>query len=125
MFKKRDSSIPYAFEFALFLLAIFVFSWGLHAKLVLYRSNHGTFSITNSMAKLSTESPGAWTADSLRNQVPLAPSSEPHHFIPIDLSVLDQSVLKAQVHVESRPRAAGQYYLHGPNLKRRPPPACV
>ena len=122
MFKKRNSSVPFAFECALLFLAIFVFTWGLHAKLVLYQANHGTCSITNSMAKLSTESRGAWTADSIKDQVPPGPALELSHFVTNDFSVLRQHGVSALVRTESHPRSPGQYYLHGPDLKRRPPP---
>ena len=122
MFKMRNSSMPFAFECALLFLAIFVFSWGLQGKLVLYQANHGTCSITNSMAKLSTESRGTWTADWIKDPVPPGPALELSHFFLIDFSVQRQYVVSALVRTVSRPRSPGQYYLHGPDLKRRPPP---
>ncbi len=125
MLKKRNSSVSFALECSLLFLAIFVFSWGLHAKLSLYHSDQGTYSVTNSMAKLSAET------RTIRSTVSMEEDKDPpsFEFPTFYLSSIafslqgERSASAGSVRVESGPRIPGQYYLHGPDLKRRPPPS--
>lgn len=123
MLEKRGSSVSFALECALLFLAMFVFSWGLQAKLVLYHANPGTSSTTNSTAKLSTETRTAQAVDSVKNQVPPRFPSEALHFAGVAIPLQGHDATAASLaQVERGPSIPGQYYLHGPDLKRRPPP---
>ena len=124
MLNKRNSSVSFALECALLFLAIFVFSWGLHAKLSLYHADQGTCSVTNSMAKLSAET------RTIRSTVSIEDNKDSHSF-ELQPSYFSAFAFRlrakrfasaASVQVEPGPRIPGQYYLHGPDLKRRPPP---
>ncbi len=123
MFEKRGSSVSFALECALLFLAVVVFSWGLQAKLVQYRANPGAASTTNSMAKLSTETRMTQTVDMVRAQVPPR--------FPVEMFDLAGFAFSLQGHhaaavsrtrPERGPSIPGQYFLHGPDRNRRPPP---
>ena len=122
MIKKRNSSVSLALECALLILAIFVFNWGLHAKLALYHTDQGTSSANNSSAKLSAETRIASAAILEDNQDPSRSTLDSLHFAGITFSLQGHPTIAQIVHIEAGPRIAGQYYLHGPDLKHRPPP---
>ena len=120
---KRNSSVSFALECALLFLAIFVFSWGLHAKLSLYHADQGTSSVTNSMAKLSAETRTIRSSVSVEDKDPPCFALESLHFSALVFTLQGNRLASAKlVQVEAGPRIPGQYYLHGPDLKRRPPP---
>ena len=123
MFEKRGSSVSFALECALLFLAMIVFSWGLQAKLGQYRSNPGTASTTNSMAKLSIETRMTHTVDLVKAQVP--------PLFPVDMLLLAGFLFSLQADRAAAvllaltgrgPAIPGQYYLHGPDRHLRPPP---
>lgn len=123
MINKRNSSVSLALECALLVLAIFVFNWGLHAKLALYHVNQDTSSASNSTAKLSAETRTVCASileddqDQPRFTLDLLRLSANIQFIQGDLAAVSKLV-----RIEAGPRIAGQYYLHGPDMKHRPPP---
>lgn len=125
MLNKRNSSVSFALECALLFLAIFVFSWGLHAKLSLYHADQGAYSVTNSMAKLSAETRTIPSTVSMEDdRDPQSFELQSSHFSAFAFPLQGKRFISsASVRVESGPRIPGQYYLHGPDLKRRPPPS--
>jgi hypothetical protein len=123
VFKKRGSSVSFALECALLFLAVVVFSWGLQAKLVQYHANPGTASTTNSMAKLSTETRMTQTVDLVRAQVPPRFPVEMFDRVGLAFSLQDHhAAAVSRTQSERGPSIPGQYFLHGPDRNRRPPP---
>ncbi len=123
LFKKRNASISFALECGLLFLAIFIFSWGLHAKLALYHSDQGTSSATNSTAKLSAETRTARTAVSVERQTRPRFTLDSLHLSALAYTLQGcHATDVTMLQIELGPRIAGQYYLHGPDSKRRPPP---
>ncbi len=124
LLEKRGSSVSFALECALLFLAVVIFSWGLQAKLVQYRANPGTASTTNSMAKLSAETRMTQTVDCVKEQLPPRSPVEKFSLVGLAFSLqTHQSAAVSPVQFEHRPSTPGQYYLHGPDCNRRPPPA--
>jgi hypothetical protein len=122
LINKRNTSVSLALECALLILAIFVFHWGLHAKLAQY---HATSSPSNSTAKLLAETRTSRIAVLAEDQDPPRFALNPFQFAAILYSFRDTyyAADAIPVHIEAGPRVAGQYYLHGPDPKLRPPPA--
>lgn len=123
MINKRNSSVSLALECALLVLAIFVFNWGLHAKLALYHADQGTSSASNSTAKLSAETRTERAAILEEDQESPRFTLDLLHFSAVTYFLQgDHATVTKLVRIEAGPRIAGQYYLHGPDLKHRPPP---
>ena len=123
MIGKRKASISISLEWALLFLSILVFSWGLQAKLALYQISPGQLSTTNSMAKLSAENRVAQTTVSLQIKSQPRFRRAPKGLFTLSAGLQDQPLLlTAQAQVESESQTPGQYFLHGPDLRRRPPP---
>jgi hypothetical protein len=121
--EKRGSSVSFALECALLFLAVVVFSWGLQAKLVQYHANSGTASTTNSMAKLSTETRMTQTVESVKAQVPPRFPVERFHLVGFAYTPqAHHAAALSMAQPERGPSIPGQYYLHGPDRKLRPPP---
>ena len=117
MLKRRNSTVPAALECALLFLAVSVFSWGLQAKL-------STSVSTGSTAKLSTEEGSARAVASLEDQGQPRLTWESLHFAASALSQQGNHVPPTYLSQPGPgPRIPGRYYLHGPDLMRRPPPA--
>jgi hypothetical protein len=119
---KRYAS--FLIEFSLIFLAMVVFSWGLQAKLALYHVDTGAICTTNSMAKLAVENRSALrtlqTSDrGLPPAVPAMNHLEAHAFS----LHLGQGSSAKLAELELGIKSPGQYFLIGPDLKRRPPPA--
>lgn len=123
LMKRRNPAVSSTLESALLLLAIFVFTLGLHAKLALYHTSQGQCSMTNSMAKISAET----RAHTVKVSIPEAD--------PADFTLSFERVAVYAFGLQAQPRPAamrantdrgphvpGQYYLHGADLKLRPPP---
>jgi len=100
-----------------------VFSWGLQAKLALYHADNDAICTTNSMAKLAVDNRSALTKIQIRDRSLLPELPEINHFqaLASSLHILQGSSAKL-AELERRLSGPGQYFLHGPDLKRRPPP---
>ena len=124
MVQKRKPSAPFLVECSLVFLAMLVFSWGLQAKLALYHTGNGTICATNSMAKLAVENRPALTNVQIwdRGLPPALP--ELNHVAAFAFSLHPPQGSSAKL-ADREPglRGPGQYYLHGHDLKLRPPPA--
>jgi hypothetical protein len=112
----------YAFKCALLFLASAVFSWGLQAKLSLYRTPQSPATVT--VAKLLTERRSAQTIDAIERAVESVTAWERLNLIP--LLVLAQAILiltfksfQAEI-TFCRSRRSD---FHDPHLTQRPPPA--
>jgi len=112
----------YAFKCALLFLACAVFSWGLQAKLSLYKTPQSPSTVT--VAKLLTERRSAQTMALLEKA--LKPDAAWETFNLIPLLVLAQAILIPtlefyQVEINLyRPR---RWDFQDPHLTQRPPPA--
>jgi hypothetical protein len=123
MIGKRKASISISLECALLFLSILVFSWGLQAKLALYQTGPGQLSTTNSRAKLSAENRIPQTAVSLQVKTQPRFIRTSKDLTTLSACLQNQSLpLTTWAQIESGPLTPGQYFLHGPDLKRRPPP---
>lgn len=100
-----------------------VFSWGLQAKLALYHADNGAICTTNSMAKLAVDNRSAQTTIQIRYRGLLPALPEINHLQALisSLYILQGSPVQL-AELERRLSGPGQYFLHGPDLKRRPPP---
>jgi short subunit fatty acids transporter len=122
MLKRPQIAGTYAFKCALLFLASAVFTWGLQAKLSLYKPPQSPSSVT--VAKLLTERRSAQTIDSLK-RIPQSDTAwETLNLIP--LLVLVQAILfitfeLCQVGMDlCRSR---RWDFQAPHLTQRPPPA--
>jgi hypothetical protein len=123
MLEKRKTSTSFPFECALIFLAMLVISWGLQAKLAQYHVDQGAFCTTNSMAKLLVENRSALTTVPIQDQGLPRLLPETDSFVVFPFSLQRHQVSSAKLaELEPGPRVPGQYFLHGPDLKRRPPP---
>jgi hypothetical protein len=123
IFRRHNSKLPFAVEFALLFLAVSVFGWGLHAKLSGYGSDSGTSASTRSMAKLSTEEGSTRTVASVKNQDEPRVTWESLHFAAVAFMRQGNHVPPAYLSQPGLgPRFPGRYNLHGPDRMRRPPP---
>ena len=124
MVQKRKPSASFLVECSLVFLAMLVFSWGLQAKLALYHTDNGAICTTNSMAKLAVENRSALTTVQLRDRGLPPAVPETNHLAAFDFSLHPLQVSSAKLaELERGLGAPGQYYLHGLDLKHRPPPA--
>ena len=124
MVQKRKPNASFLVECSLVFLAMLVFSWGLQAKLALYHTDNGAICATNSMAKLAVENRSALTTVQIRERglPPAVPALTHVAAFAFSLHPLQGSSAKL---AEREPGlgGSGQYYLHGHDLKLRPPPA--
>jgi hypothetical protein len=112
----------YAFKCALLFLASAVFSWGLQAKLSLYKSPQSPSTVT--VAKLLTERRSAQTMAVLENA--LKPDTARGTLNLIPLLVLAHAILFVTFRLYQAEMNLGRsrrWDFHGPHLTQRPPPA--
>jgi len=122
MSKRPPIAATYAFKCALLFLACAVFSWGLHAKLSLYKANQSPS--TSTVAKLLTERRSAQTMASLERA--LKPDTARETLNLISLLVLAQAILFLTFEfyqVEMNFCRFRRWNFHDPHLTQRPPPA--
>jgi hypothetical protein len=122
MSERHQIAVTYAFKCALLFLACAVFSWGLQAKLSLYKTPQSPTTVI--VAKLLTERRSAQTMASLEKPLTLDAAREKLYLIP--LLVLAQAILfltfkfyQAELHFCRH----GRRNFHDPHLTQRPPPA--
>jgi len=119
---KRPQIATYAFKCALLFLASAVFTWGLHAKLSLYKPPQSPSTFT--VAKLLTERRSAQTMAVLENALQPDTAWETLNLIP--LLVLAQAILILAFEfyeVEMNLCSSRRSDLQDPHLTERPPPA--
>jgi hypothetical protein len=112
----------YAFKCALLFLASAVFTWGLQAKLSLYKPRQSPSTVT--VAKLLTERRSAQTVALLEKA--LNPDNARKTLKLIPLSVLAQAILILTFEfyqVEMDLCASRRWIFQDPHLTQRPPPA--
>ena len=112
----------YAFKCALLFLACAVFSWGLQAKLSLYKTPQSPSTIT--VAKLLTERRSAQTMALLEKA--LRPDAAWERLNLIPLLALAQAILILRFEfyqVETNLCRSRRWDFHDPHLTQRPPPA--
>jgi hypothetical protein len=122
MLKRPQIPATYAFKCALLLLACAVFSWGLQAKLSLYKSPQSPSTVT--VAKLLTERRSAQTVALLEKALKPGTARETLNLIP--LLVLAQAILFLTFKfykVEMNFCWSRRWNFHDPHLTQRPPPA--
>ncbi|MGA2534772.1 MAG: hypothetical protein ABSF53_02065 [Terracidiphilus sp.] len=122
MLKRPQIAGTYAFKFALLFLASAVFTWGLQAKLSLYKPPQSPSTVT--VAKLSTERRSAQTMALLEKALEPDTAWERLNLIP--LLVLAQAILFLTFefyHVEMNFCRSRRWNFHDPHLTQRPPPA--
>ena len=122
LMSKRPQIATYAFRCALLFLACAVFSWGLQAKLSLYKPMQSPATVT--VAKLLTERRSAQTIDSLKRAVQSDTVWETLKLIP--LLVLAQAILILSFEfypVEMNLCRSRRWDFQDPHLTQRPPPA--
>jgi hypothetical protein len=122
MLKRPQIADTYAFKCALLFLACAVFTWGLHAKLSLYKHTQSPSIVT--VAKLLTETRSAQTVASLEKV--LKPGTARETLNLISLLVLAQAILFITFkfyHVEMNFCSSRRWNFHDPHLTQRPPPA--
>ena len=122
MLKRPQLTGAYAFKCALLFLACAVFSWGLQAKLSLYKTPQSPSTVT--VAKLLTERRSAQTMASLENA--LKPDTAWQRLKLIPILALAQSILIPSFElyqVEMNLCRSRRRDFQDPNLTQRPPPA--
>jgi hypothetical protein len=122
MSKRHEIAATYAFKCALLFLACSVFSWGLHAKLSLYKTPQPPSTVT--VAKFLTERRTAQTMVLLEKI--LKPNTARAMLNLIPLLVLAQAILfltfkfyQLEIHF----CRSSRWNFHDPHLTQRPPPA--
>jgi hypothetical protein len=122
MLKRPQIAGTYAFKCALLFLASAVFTWGLQAKLSLYKTPQSPSTIV--VAKLLTEKRSAQTMALLEKA--LTPDAAPERFNRIPLLVLGQAILFLTFkiyQVEMNFCRSRRWSFQDPHLTRGPPPA--
>jgi hypothetical protein len=122
MLKRPQIARTYAFKCALLFLASAVFSWGLQAKLSLYKPPQSPSTVT--VAKLLTEKRAAQTMASLEKALKPDTAWERSNLIP--LLVLAQAILILTFkfyQVEINICRFRRWNFQDPHLTQRPPPA--
>jgi hypothetical protein len=120
--KRPPIAATYAFKYALLFLACAVFSWGLQAKLSLYKKPQSPSTVI--VAKLLTERRSAQTMASLEKVLKPDTASEMLNLIP--LLVLAQASLFLTFkfyEIETNFCRSRTWNFHDPHLTQRPPPA--
>jgi hypothetical protein len=119
---RHQIAATYAFKSALLFLACAVFSWGLHAKLSLYKTPQSQSTVI--VAKLLTEKHSAQTVALLEKALKLSTAWETLNLIlPLVLAQAIWFLTFKFYQVEMnfcRPR---RWDFHDPHLTQRPPPA--
>jgi hypothetical protein len=121
MLKRPQIASTYAFKCALLFLASAVFTWGLQAKLSLYKPPHSPSTVT--VAKLLTERRSAQTMALLEKAIK-PDTRETLNLIP--LLVLAQAILIFAFEfyqVEINLCSSRRWNFQDPHLTQRPPPA--
>jgi hypothetical protein len=112
----------YAFKCALLFLACAVFSWGLQAKLSLYKTPQSPSTVT--VAKLLTERRSAKTMALLEKALRPGTARETLNLIPSLVSAPAILFLTFKFyHLEMNFCRSRRWNLHDPRLTQRPPPA--
>src|SRR5208282_4763570 len=122
MSARHQTAATYAFRFAFLFLACAVFSWGLQAKLSLYKTPQPPSTVT--VAKLLTERRTAQTMALLEKA--LTPDTAREKLTLIPLLVLAQAILFLSskfYQVEMSFCRSRRWNFHDPHLTQRPPPA--
>jgi hypothetical protein len=118
---RRQSAGTYAFKYALLFLAFAVFSWGLQAKLSLYKPRQSPSTVR--VAKLLTERRSVQTMALLEKVLKPDTTRETLNLIP--LLVLAQAILILTFgfyQVEMNPCRSRRRDFRDPHLTQRPPP---
>ena len=121
MSKRHQIAVTYAFKSALLFLACAVFSWGLQAKLSLYKTPQSPSTVI--VAKLLTERRSAQTVALLEKALKPVTAWETLNLIP--LLVLAQAILILTFEfyqVEMNLCRSRRWDFHDPRLTQRPPP---
>src|ERR1700722_1099132 len=119
---KRQIAGTYAFKCALLFLAAAVFSWGLQAKLSLYKPKQSQSTVA--VAKLLTERRSAQMVALLEKA--LKPDTAREKLNPVPLLVLVQAILFLIFkfyQVEMNLCRSRRWNFYDPHLTQRPPPA--
>jgi hypothetical protein len=122
MSKRHQIAATYAFKCALLFLACAVFSWGLQAKLSLYKTPQSPSTVT--VAKLLTERRSAQTMALLEKA--LKPDAGRTTLNLSWLLVLAQAIFFLPFsfyRVEMNLCRSCRWNFHSPHLTQRPPPA--
>ncbi len=122
MLKRPQIAGTYAFKCALLFLASAVFTWGLQAKLSLYKPPQSPSTVI--VAKLLTERRSAQTMALLEKALKPDTARETLNLIP--LLVLAQAILFLTFRfyqAEMNLCRSRRWDFHGPHLTQRPPPA--
>ena len=122
MSKRPSIAATFAFKCALLFLACAVFSWGLQAKLSLYKTPQSPSNVT--AAKLLTERRSSQTVALLEKA--LKPDAAPETLNLIPLLVLAQAILFLTFkfyQVEMNLCRSRRWNFHDPHLTQRPPPS--
>jgi hypothetical protein len=122
MLKRPQIAGTYAWKCALLFLASAVFTWGLQAKLSLYKSQQSPSTVT--VAKLLTERRSAQTVALLEKALKPVTTRETLNLI--SLLVLAHTILSLTFkfyQVEMNFCRSSGWNYHDPHLTQRPPPA--
>ena len=122
MLKRPQIAGTYAFKCALLFLASAIFTWGLQAKLSLYKPPQSPSTVT--VAKLLTERRSAQTVALFEKALKPDTAWETLNLIP--LLVLAQAILFLTFkfyQVEMNFCRSRRWNFHDPHLTQRPPPA--
>jgi hypothetical protein len=122
MLKRPQIAGTYAFKCALLFLASAIFTWGLQAKLSLYKPPQSPSTVT--VAKLLTERRSAQTVALFEKAPKPGTARETLNLIP--LLVLAQAILFLTFkfyQVEMNFCRSRRWNFHDPHLTQRPPPA--
>jgi hypothetical protein len=124
MSKRHQIAATYAFKSGLLFLACAVFSWGLQAKLSLYKTPQSPSTVI--VAKVLTERRSAQTVALLEKALKPDTARETLNLIP--LLVLAQAILFLAFkfcQVETNFCRSRRGNFHDPHLTQRPPPAVL
>ncbi len=122
MLERPQISGTYAFKGALIILACAVFTWGLQAKLSLYKPSQSPSNVT--VAKLLTERRSAQTMALLEKAPKPDTAWETLKLIPLLVLTLAIFILAFEFYqVEMNLCRSRGWDFHDPHLAQRPPPA--
>ena len=122
MSKRHQIAARYAFKCALLFLACAVFSWGLHAKLSLYKTSQSPSTVT--VAKLLTEKRSAQTIAWLEKAVKSDTNWETLNLFPFVILAQAILILTFEFYqVGINLCGSRRWGLQDPHLAQRPPPA--